>query len=93
LFAYESSYFFGFLSTPIKACYETARVKGEEHSLGDHYENALATIPMAAAVAAPITKAPFHNTHGTFFSGLFPFLLNPPWTHPWWPKSLLFHHP
>ncbi len=51
--------------------------------MGDHYENALATIAMAAAVPAPIAKAPFHNTHGTifylffFWGGLFPFLLNP----------------
>jgi len=71
LFAYESSYFFGFLFTPIKACYETARVKGGEHSLGDHYEAALVTIAMAAAVPRPIAKAPFHNTHGTFFFSLF----------------------
>jgi hypothetical protein len=85
LFAYESSCFLGFLFTPIKACYETATVSGGEHSLGDHYENALATIAMAAAVPAPIAKAPFHNTHGTslffffflVFFGILPFLLNP----------------
>jgi hypothetical protein len=57
--------------------------------LGDQLKFALATVALAAVVTAPIVRAPFHNTHESFYFFLDLIFISR--THVWWGKPLPFN--